>query len=74
MNHRIFQIQRNIRVFQLNIDPQRDNVGWKLVLDAIRFILAKYEPVAKHADQFYCISFLEQDGWGTILQHLRVPS
>ena len=51
-------------------------MGWKVILDAIRFILAKYEPVARHGDLFQCIFeyFLEKAVWGTTLHYLRVPS
>ncbi len=28
---------------------------WKMILDAIRFILAKYELVARHGDLFYYV-------------------
>ena len=35
--------------------PNRVRMGWKMILDAIRFILAKYELVARHGDLSYDI-------------------
>jgi len=36
----------------------RAKIGSKVILDDIRFILAKYEPVARHEDQLYCMLML----------------
>ena len=51
-------------------------MGWKVILDAIRFILAKYGLVARHGDRFCDIfaDYLEMAVRGTTLHELRVPS
>ncbi len=38
-----------------NSAPNRVEIGWTIVLDATRLILAKYEPVAWHGHPFYHI-------------------
>ena len=32
-------------------------MGWKILLEAVRFILKKYEPVASHGDPFRVIFY-----------------
>ena len=55
-------------IFELNIDPNRVEMGWKVILDAIRFILAKYEPVPRHGDLS-----LRMDRWAPPLSIARRP-
>ena len=47
-----------------------------MILDAIRFILAKYGPVGRHGDLFcdIFVFFRKRARWETTLLELRVPS
>ena len=48
---------------------------WKVVLDAIQLILAKYPLVARHGDEiFELLCFSKKAGWVNTLDFLRVTS
>lgn len=49
-------------------------MGWEVVLDAVRFILAKCGPMARHSVLFLshhvCVCVLGKNGWENTLQSL----
>ena len=51
-------------------------MDWKVILDTLQFILAKYGPMARQGDLLYHISvhFWEKAEWGTTMQYLKMSS
>ena len=48
------------RRLKYSVAPNLVDMGWTMITDAIRFILAKYEPVARHGDLFFAILHVSQ--------------
>ena len=58
-------------IFLINMAPNGIEMGWEMVPDAIRFILAKYEPLARHGNLFY--RFFRFFGKSWVGDHSETP-
>ncbi len=55
------------------MDPNRVEMGWKVIRDATRFILAKSEPVARHGELLAELQF-QRSAKHTTMQHMHLFS